>query len=141
MGGLAGLAAAFVIPGLGAFFIGGPLATALGLSGAVATTASGAATGVVAGGIIGALTSVFGLTQEEAQVYEGRINEGGILLAVPARTGEEEEVRGIMEDLNADNIRIIDSSETTRVRGRRETGEYHPAYFSEVRKGKRSKKA
>jgi len=85
LGALAGLfVATGVIPGLGAILIGGPLAAALGLTGAAATTVSGAATGVIAGGVLGALTSL-GLSDEDARVYEESIKEGGILLAVPAR--------------------------------------------------------
>lgn len=141
LGGLAGLAASFVIPGLGAFFIGGPLAAALGLTGAAATAASGAATGAVAGGILGALTSVFGLSTEEARIYEDRINEGGILLAVPARIGEEQEVEGILTELGADNIRIITSPERHTTRGEEISEGHHPAYFSEIRKRRKSKRA
>lgn len=106
LGGLAGLLASTVIPGLGALFVGGPIATALGLTGAAATTVSGAATGVLAGGLIGALTG-FGLSREEAQMYESRIKEGAILLAVPARFGEEAQVRHILMDVNATDVKTV----------------------------------
>lgn len=133
LGGLAGLVASFMIPGLGAFFIGGPLAAALGLSGAAATTASGAATGAVAGSIIGALTSTFGLSRKEAEIYESRINGGGVLIAVPARDREEREVEEILRDFGADNIRIVGDAERP-LRRREEFGrEYGIAHFSEIR--------
>lgn len=139
IGGIAGLVAAFAIPGLGVLFIGGPIATALGLTGVAATTASGAATGALAGGILGALSSTFGLSSDEARIYERRINEGGVLVAVPTPEGEEERVRRIMADFDADNLRIIRTSEeVTRPEPSRE---YGPAYFSEERPkraGKRS---
>jgi hypothetical protein len=106
LGSLAGLLASFAIPGLGAFFIGGPIATALGLTGAAATTASGAATGALAGGLIGALTG-FGLSEEEARIYEERLREGGILVAVPARVDEEAGVEEIFADSNADDIKTV----------------------------------
>jgi uncharacterized membrane protein len=106
LGGLAGLLASFVIPGLGAFFIGGPLAAALGLTGAAATTASGAATGALAGGLLGALTSL-GLSEDEAKTYEEKVRSGGILLAVPARTGEEAEVESLLSDSGADDIKSV----------------------------------
>ena len=110
VGGLAGLVAAMAIPGLGAFFIGGPIVTALGLTGAAATTASGAVTGAVAGGLLGALTGL-GLSEDEARVYEAHIQQGGILVAVPARIGEEEEVEEILTDFGANDVAMV-STET-----------------------------
>jgi hypothetical protein len=109
LGGLAGLLAATVIPGLGAFFIGGPIAAALGLGGAAATTASGAATGAIAGGILGALTSMFDIPEEDARLYETRINEGAILVAVPARDAEGGEVKTIMNAHGADNVKVVNN--------------------------------
>lgn len=107
LGGLAGLLAATVIPGLGAFFIGGPIAAALGLGGAAASTVSGAVTGAAAGGLLGALTEAFGLSEDEARVYESRVNEGGILVAVPAKSAEGEDVRDIMNSHGADNVKTV----------------------------------
>ncbi|MDP2638491.1 MAG: general stress protein [Candidatus Levybacteria bacterium] len=107
LGGLTGLLASYIIPGVGAFFIGGPIASALGLTGAAATTASGAVTGGVAGGIVGALTGL-GLSNEQARVYEERINEGAILLAVPVRMGEEARAEEILVDNDADDVQLID---------------------------------
>lgn len=106
LGGFAGLLSSFVIPGLGAFFIGGPLATALGLTGAAASTVSGAATGALAGGLFGGLTGL-GLSDADAKTYEERINQGGILVAVPARLGEEAEVEQILYDTDAADIKSI----------------------------------
>lgn len=131
LGGLAGLVASFIIPGLDAFFIGGPLAAALGLTGAAATTASGAATGALAGGIIGALTSAFGLSTEEARVYEDRLNKGGILIAVPVRAGHEQEVEEIMSDLDADNIKTVSAGYAAE-REEKTAERYGPAYMSEI---------
>lgn len=136
LGGIAGLAASFVIPGLGAFFIGGPLASALGLTGAAATTASGAATGALAGGIIGALTSAFGLSSGDARIYEERINQGGILIAVPAQKSQEHEVMAILHDFNADNVKTVEAPQKELRRERREASEYEPAYFSGIRRRK-----
>src|SRR5262245_26881907 len=62
VGAVAGLiVAAGVLPGIGALFVAGPIASALGLTGFAATTAAGALTGLAAGGIIGALTE-FGVS-------------------------------------------------------------------------------
>ena len=108
LGGLAGLVASIAIPGLGAFFIGGPIAASLGLTGAAATTASGATTGALAGGILGALSG-FGLSDDEAKYYEERVNSGGILVAVPVRGDESGEVEDIFRKNDASDIKTIDS--------------------------------
>lgn len=110
LGGLAGLLASFAIPGLGAFFIGGPIAAALGLTGAAATTASGAATGALAGGLLGALTGL-GLSDDDARAYEDRVKQGGILLAIPARSGEEAEIESMLSECGADDIKSVTSRE------------------------------
>lgn len=106
IGGLAGLVAAFTLPGLGALFVGGPIATALGLTGAAATTASGAVTGAVAGGLIGALTGI-GVPEDDARYYESKVREGAILVVVPARSGEEMEVANVMEDMGATDVKTF----------------------------------
>lgn len=106
VGGIAGLLAGTVMPGLAGFLIGGPIGAALGLTGAAATTVSGAATGAVAGGLIGALMG-FGLTNDEAKHYESRINEGAILLAVPAALGEEQRVTDIFNQCNASDLQTV----------------------------------
>lgn len=115
-GGAIGALAGFLIfngifPGLGPLLIGGPIATALGLSGAAATAVSGAVTGAAAGGLLGALSG-FGLSHEEAREYEESIRAGGILVIVPARAGEEDEVRAIMSEYEAGQIRSIEQLET-----------------------------
>lgn len=106
IGGLAGLASFALFPGLGPFLIGGPIATALGLSGAAAGSAAGAATGAVAGGLIGALTG-YGLSSEEATTYESRVKEGAILLVVPARVGQSSEVEEILDSYDATDVKTF----------------------------------
>lgn len=106
VGGLAGLLASFVIPGLGAFFIGGPIAAALGLTGAAASTVSGATTGAVAGGLLGALMG-FGLNEDEAKHYESRVKEGATLLAIPVDRSNETEARNVLEDYKASDIKTF----------------------------------
>lgn len=110
VGGIAGLLSSFVLPGLGAFFIGGPIATALGLTGAAASTVSGATTGAIAGGLLGALTS-FGLSEDEARGYEERIKEGAILVAIPAKEGDERIVEQILREADADQIKSVAQQE------------------------------
>jgi hypothetical protein len=106
IGGIAGLVAGIAIPGLGAFLIGGPIAAALGLTGAAASTVSGAATGAVAGGLLGALMGM-GLEREDAEYYEGRVKEGAILLAVPTRENQLDLVMAIFDDSNASDVKTI----------------------------------
>lgn len=109
IGGIAGLLigmGAIALPGIGAILIGGPLAATLGLTGAAATTVSGAVTGALAGGIVGALTGL-GLPEEEARLYEDRIKEGAVLIAVPSKEDRGEEIRGVLEQNDADQIRFI----------------------------------
>lgn len=109
VGGLAGLLVglgAIAIPGIGAVLVGGPLAAALGLSGAAASTVSGAATGALAGGIIGALVNL-GIPEKDAHEYEERIKAGAILVAVPARNEDDSEVKDVLTQFQATNVRTI----------------------------------
>jgi hypothetical protein len=124
IGGLAGLLArigALTNPGVGPFLVAGPVAAALGLTGTAATTVTGAVTGAVAGGLIGALMNL-GLSEEDAKVYETGLNDGGILVAVPARTGDSKDAEMILRDFNADQVRTV-SQETDRVGTREEVSE------------------
>lgn len=112
VGALAGLLVgigAIAIPGVGALLIGGPLAAALGLTGAAATTVSGALTGALAGGLIGALVGL-GVPEEDAKVYQQRIEAGGILVAVPAKTGESADAKDILATNGADQIRSVNAN-------------------------------
>lgn len=103
VGALAGLVVANgILPGLGSLFVAGPLAAALGLSGAAATTAAGALTGAAAGGIVGALTGL-GVDADEAKIYEERVRSGGIL--VTSRTTDAGAARAIFANNGADEIR------------------------------------
>lgn len=106
IGGLAGLASVLLFPGVGPFLVGGPIASALGLSGVAAGSAAGAATGAIAGGLIGALTG-FGLSEQEASAYEARVKEGAILLVVPARVGQSSEVEEILDSYDATDVKTF----------------------------------
>jgi hypothetical protein len=103
LGAIAGLAVANgILPGLGSLFVAGPLAAALGLTGAAATTAAGAVTGLAAGGFLGALMGL-GVKEEEAKVYEERVKLGGIL--VTARTSDAMRAHEIFSKYGAEEIR------------------------------------
>lgn len=110
LAGVAGLLVgigAITIPGIGPLLIGGPIAAALGLTGAAATAVSAATSGIVAGGIVGALIGI-GIPEETARVYETKLKEGAILLAVPLQTDRNDtDVREVFETLGADQIRTI----------------------------------
>lgn len=116
IGAMAGLLTgigAITIPGIGPFIAAGPIATALGLTGTAAATVGGATTGAVAGGLIGALMGL-GLSDEDAHTYETSVRDGALLVAVPVRDGDASDVKAIMEDNGADNVRMIDSSQAPR---------------------------
>lgn len=110
VGALAGLAAATgVLTGLGSVFVAGPLAAALGLTGAAATTVSGAVTGAAAGGLIGALTSL-GVAREDAEIYDERVRAGGVLVLVEVGNAvESEAAKEILRNQGADEVRSYSS--------------------------------
>lgn len=138
VGGLAGLLASTVFPGLGVVFIGGPLAATIGFTGAAATTTSGALTGAVAEGLIGALTSAFGLSGEEAKIYKKSVEDGGILIAIPAKAGEEKEVGNIMSECDAEHIKLVEyGEEYERVPELYPSRDYNPAYYSDLTRDKK----
>ncbi|MBD3203389.1 low temperature-induced protein [Candidatus Woesearchaeota archaeon] len=106
LGGIAGLLAgvgAIAVPPAGALLFAGPLAVALGLTGAAATTTSGAASGALAGGIVGGLVSL-GFPEEKAKFYEEKIGEGSVMVSVPIYLEEEQVAREILEDNGADDV-------------------------------------
>jgi uncharacterized membrane protein len=121
VGGLAGLLAGVgVFPALAGLFIGGPIAAALGLAGAAATTASGAVTGAAAGGLIGALTSL-GLSKESASHYDETVNRGGVVLGVNCSESALDECRETLHACGADEIQTVttrDSAAETHVEDR-----------------------
>lgn len=97
VGGLTGLVtglAAFAIPGVGPF---------LG-TGVLAASFAGAGIGVVAGGVIGALTDA-GVSEPEAHVYAEGIRRGGTLVAVSAAEGEVHRVTEILDRNGSINVR------------------------------------
>ncbi|WP_017813146.1 MULTISPECIES: general stress protein [Paenibacillus] len=74
LGGTAGLLAglgALAIPGIGPILAAGP----------IAATITGAAVGAGAGGLVGGLVGM-GIPEDEANEYEGYVNEGKILVLV-----------------------------------------------------------
>lgn len=121
LAGVAGLVVGLglvTLPGLGAVVVAGPIATALGLTGAAATVTTATVTGAVGGGLIGGLIGT-GFSREDAAKYEEFVRAGGILLIVPARDVRTDEVRDILAKHGATDIRQLDLHA--------QTSEYKPA--------------
>jgi hypothetical protein len=81
IGGTLGLLAgigALAIPGVGPLIAAGPIMASL----------AGLGIGGAVGGLVGALVGM-GIPEYEAKRYEGRINDGGILLSVHCDTSDE----------------------------------------------------
>jgi hypothetical protein len=93
IGGLAGAAAALMIPGIGPVLAGGALLGVLG----------GAAVGGAAGGILGALAAM-GIPEEEATFYEGEFQAGRILVTVRTN-GRFDEARAILDRSGGYDVR------------------------------------
>jgi hypothetical protein len=95
LGLLLGLGA-LAIPGVGAFVAAGPILAAL----------AGAAAGATAGGVTGALVGL-GVPEIEAKVYESRLHDGHLLLAVHTDNAEERErAEGLLKGLGAQHISV-----------------------------------
>ena len=77
LGLLAGLGA-LAIPGVGPLIAAGPIMGAL----------AGLGIGSAVGGLVGALIGL-GIPEYEAKRYEGRVNDGGILVSVHCESSEE----------------------------------------------------
>ena len=77
LGWIAGIGA-LAIPGVGPFIAAGPIMAAL----------SGAAIGATVGGIAGGLIGL-GIPEIEAKRYEGKINEGNLLISVHTENSED----------------------------------------------------
>lgn len=95
LGALVGLAlvgSSFLLPGVGTFLIGGPLAAAL----------TGAGVGAASGGLIGGLVGA-GIPEEDAQAYSTGMESGHILVTAH-----------VPEDQTATARRIFDDEGSTR---------------------------
>ncbi len=107
LGGIAGLIVANgILPGLGTLFVAGPLAAALGFTGAAATAVAGAATGAAAGGLIGALTNL-GVAKEDVELYQNHVKGGDVLVI---SRGTPESTRDIFLRHGAMEVRQYNTS-------------------------------
>ena len=107
LGSAAGLLAGIgVVPVIAGLFVGGPVAMALGIVGAAATTVSGLVTGAAAGGLIGALVGL-GLPHRTAETYNQVIDDGGVVLGLNVFEGSDETTQEILQRHGATNIGVV----------------------------------
>jgi hypothetical protein len=103
LGWLAGIGA-LASPGLGPFVAAGPI------MGALAGVGLGGAVGGLAGVLVG-----FGIPEYEAKRYEGRLQKGGVLLAVHCDTSEEIKLaKEVLKRTGAEDISSQRESSTDR---------------------------
>ncbi len=89
LGAILAATGALVVPGIGPFISGGILATAL----------VGGAAGWLVGGLVG-----LGIPQEEAEYYQGQVEQGRVLVTVNA-AGREDEAHMILRRSGAEQPR------------------------------------
>jgi hypothetical protein len=93
LGWLVGIGA-LAIPGVGPLIAAGPIMAALAGMGA------GAALGGATGALVGS-----GLPEYEAQRYEGRVREGGILVSIHCDDNEwKDRAKAVLEEAGAEDI-------------------------------------
>jgi hypothetical protein len=103
LGWLAGIGS-LAIPGLGPFIAAGPIMAAL----------AGAGVGAAAGGLTGALIGM-GIPEYEAKLYEGKIKEGNILIAVHSENSEEtKRAKEILERAGAHDVSYTEEEGVSR---------------------------
>jgi hypothetical protein len=112
LGWIAGIGA-LAIPGVGPFIAAGPIIAAL----------SGAAIGATVGGIAGGLIGL-GIPEIEAKRYEGKIQEGNLLISVHTENSDEiSKAKDIFTNAGAEDICVTGESSppkgTNRDGGRR----------------------
>jgi len=99
LGWLAGIGA-LAIPGLGPFVAAGPIMAALG----------GLGVGAAVGGLTGALVGM-GIPEYEAKIYEGKLKEGNILIAV--HTEDSDEVKRAKQIFEENGAEVSTKSEAS----------------------------
>jgi hypothetical protein len=93
LGWLVGIGS-LAIPGLGPFIAAGPILAAL----------SGVAAGGTVGGVVGAMIGM-GIPEYEAKRYEGKLQEGNILISVHAENSDEvSRAKEIFKEAGAEDV-------------------------------------
>jgi hypothetical protein len=85
--GMALVGSTILLPGIGTFLIGGPIAAAL----------TGAGIGAVSGGLIGGLVGA-GIPEDEAHHYAAGIERGGIFVSAHVPESQVAEARRIFDE-------------------------------------------
>jgi hypothetical protein len=97
LGGTLGLLAgigALAIPGVGPLIAAGP----------IMATLAGVGVGAATGGLVGALIGA-GIPEFEAKRYEGRVNDGGILVSVHCETSDEvSQAKHVLKDAGGEDV-------------------------------------
>lgn len=110
LGGLGGLLVGLgtlAIPGVGPVLLGGAAATAL------ATALTGGAIGAAAGGMAGALVGL-GIPEDNARVYNDRVNKGDYLVIVDGTDEEIHRAEQILRRRNVEEFAIYDATDLDR---------------------------
>jgi hypothetical protein len=89
---IAAIGTAVAIPGLG-WVVAGPVLAGL----------AGAGAGAVTGGLIGGLVGL-GIPESNARAYEEALKNGGVVLGVEPRSGDESEIKQHFEKLQGENV-------------------------------------
>lgn len=108
LGGLGGLLVGLgtlAIPGVGPVILGGAAATAL------ATAVSGGAIGAAAGGIAGGLVGM-GIPEDQARMYNDRLNRGDYLVIIDGTMDEVRRAETILNRQGIQDWEIFDAHET-----------------------------
>jgi hypothetical protein len=111
LGVLAGIGA-LAIPGIGPLIAAGPIMAGL----------AGVGVGGAVGGLVGALVGM-GIPEYEAQRFEGRVKDGGVLLSVHVDSSEE--LQRAKHALHASGAQDVASS--SEVRGRPASAKEQPS--------------
>jgi len=104
IGAVAGLAAgllALTVPGIGLVLAMGPLAAAM-------------AGGAVAGGVYGGLKDI-GIEEKHARAYEERIKGGHVLLTAVVPNADQQQVRAVLTEHDAEDISFTEDRSTARM--------------------------
>ncbi len=112
-GGLGGLLVglgALAIPGVGPVIAGGAAATA------IATALTGGAIGAAAGGITGALVGL-GIPEDQAKIYNDRLNRGDYLVMLDGTDDEVRRAETILKRRGIKEWNIFDASDVDAHQG------------------------
>ncbi len=113
LGGLTGLLVGLgtlAIPGLGPIMLAGATATA------IATTLAGAGIGAAAGGLLGSLVGL-GIPEEEARVYNERVQRGNYLVIIDGTAAEIAKAEEILHRRGVEEFAVYErpGSETSGI--------------------------